>query len=51
MRLLNISNSQDSDRVLSAIKASFQQYTDKKKKFRVENVEIISGEKEGEQLL
>lgn len=47
MRLLRAINKGDSDKILKEIRSSFEQFADSQKRFRVENVEIISGEKEG----
>lgn len=46
MRLLKAVNAQDSDKILKEIKVNFEQFTLSQKRFKVENVEIISGEKE-----
>lgn len=47
MRLLNAINNQDSDKIFKEIRTSFQQYATENKRYKVEDVEIISGEKEG----
>jgi len=47
MRLLKASNNDYSDKILREIRSSFIQFTGSQRRFQVENVEIISGEKEG----